>query len=275
MTSDSGLQPSITPLLRWAGSKRRLLPDLLRAVPPTFRRYVEPFAGSACLFFALQPRRALLGDINGDLLDTYATICKSPRAVARAAHGIPCTPRAYYRLRAQNPSDLVAVHRAARFVYLNRHCFNGVYRVNRAGAFNVPRGVRTGRLPPEEVFVQSALALRRAQLKVGDFRDVLGRVREGDFVYLDPPYASGPRPTYGEYSYDSFSDADIPDLNAWLLRLHTIGAVFVLSYAYGRHACLAQEQWFVRRVRTARHVAGFSRHRRGVYEALVSNRPLR
>lgn len=262
------------PLLRWAGSKRRLLPDLLRFVPPAIERYVEPFAGSACLFFALQPKRALLGDINHELIQTYQVLAKHPRQMARLVHGWPDNAQSYYRIRDRDPSTLTRIARAARFVYLNRYCFNGVYRVNRQGQFNVPRGVRTGTLPTAAQFVRCSSSLRNADLFAGDFEGCLHKVGAGDFVYLDPPYATRARSTYGEYAYDAFAQTDLPRLQHLLKRLDRSGATFLLSYAYGRTFGLDVGSWYTKRVSVQRHVAGFAKHRHSVYEVLVSNRPL-
>jgi len=136
------------PLLRWAGSKRRLIPRLRSFWSHRYKRYVEPFMGSACLFFALRPARAILGDINGDLVATYHTIREHPRAVWNALQRIPVGKTSYYATRQLNPNDLSDVNKAARFIFLNRFCFNGLYRTNLQGRFNVPYApARTGSLP--------------------------------------------------------------------------------------------------------------------------------
>jgi len=141
-----------TPFLRWAGSKRRLLPNLLELVPEAYDRYIEPFVGSGCLFFALKPDSAILGDINGALMEVYSTVHKHPRLVSRAVHRIKRTPEQYYMLRDEGPGLLPPIQRVARFIFLNRNCFNGIYRTNKEGKFNVPFGSRTGQLPGESFF---------------------------------------------------------------------------------------------------------------------------
>lgn len=128
------------PVFRWAGSKRQLVPTLIANAPDDFGAYIEPFAGSACLFFALQPERAVLGDFNTALIGAYRVIATAPRAVARALSAMPTDPAFYYELRSRDAALLSRVERAARFIYLNRFSFNGVYRTNLQGGFNVPRG---------------------------------------------------------------------------------------------------------------------------------------
>jgi DNA adenine methylase len=264
----------VSPLLRWAGSKRKLLPLLIKAIPSQFARYIEPFAGSACLFFALKPERAILADLNVDLIRTYSTVRAHPVRVARTVENWDSERVDYYAVRAINPRELNPVIRAARFIFLNRFCFNGVYRTNRQGHFNVPRGRRTGRLPELSQFWRTSILLRRAQLLSMDFEATLSRVRAGDFVYLDPPYAVDERPTHGEYGYGIFTSADLPRLEEMLERIDRSRATFLLSYAYGSARGLKTSRWYSRRISVRRHVAGFASHRHMVYETMISNRPI-
>ncbi|HET9768248.1 MAG TPA: Dam family site-specific DNA-(adenine-N6)-methyltransferase, partial [Thermoanaerobaculia bacterium] len=181
-------------------------------VPPNFDRYLEPFAGSACLFFALRPSEAVLGDLNSDLIETYAVVRDRPAALWGALSKLPDTPSFYYELRDHFRSDASQLQRVARFIYLNRFCFNAVYRTNRAGRFNVPRGRSTGSLPSEREFLACAEVLGSATLFSGDFATLLADARPRDFVYLDPPYFREGRRVYGEYGYGTFSDRDLPRL---------------------------------------------------------------
>lgn len=268
-------QPWVRPFLRWAGSKRKLVATLMRHAPSSFHRYIEPFAGSACLFFALRPAAAVLGDINAELIRAYKTIGRHPRRVARLAGSFPNDARTYYRLRGQSVDVLDDIEGAARFLYLNRYCFNGVYRTNRKGAFNVPRGRQTGALPSESTLYRCSIALRTADLRAGDFETCLADVQQGDFVYLDPPYASVDRPRYGEYGYGSFAKNDLERLLAVLCVLDGRGATFLLSYQDTGQLGRLPKEWHRRRVSIRRHVAGFAQDRRIVREVLVSNQLLR
>lgn len=263
----------LTPIIRWAGSKRKVLPSLIERAPRSFRTYVEPFSGSACLFFALRPKRAVLGDINEELITTYESLRKHPRLVYRELSSKPRTESYYYALRRELPSELPPIARAARFLYLNRFCFNGVFRTNKMGSFNVPFGKRTGDIPPERTFVRASIRLRNVRLRVGDFETCVSHVKRGDFVYLDPPYATGQSRWRGEYGYNSFTKSDLSRLVACLKRIHRKGAYFLLSYADGaeikrRFSSLSCR---ITRLRVRRHVAGFRRHRRLVNELLISN----
>lgn len=261
----------MSPLLRWAGSKRKLVPELLRHIPPTFDRYVEPFSGSACLFFALRPQCAILSDLNEELMETYRVVRAHPKLVYDAVDAMPRTKKFYYSLRDSCGHDLDVVARAARFVYLNRNCFNGVYRTNRKGEFNVPRGKRSGDLPSKSNFLRCAIALRRADLMHGDFADVVARVERGDFVYLDPPYAKRGSRRRGEYGYESFDVPDLERLAKCLRLIDRRGATFLLSYAWCREIRDLASNWHTRTLFVRRHVAGFQKHRGLVREILVSN----
>lgn len=263
---------SLRPVLRWAGSKRQVLPTLASFWRPSFRRYVEPFAGSAALFFRLQPQRALLGDINEDLIATYEVIRSRPDDVHAAVSRIERSEEVYYKVRKQNSSRMGAFGRAVRFVYLNRHCFNGIYRTDSQGHFNVPYGhTRTGVIPPIENFRRAALLLSRARLKSGDFGSILSAVKLGDFVYLDPPYAVGSKRLFREYDRREFSAKDLERLCCHLDSMDRKGAIFVVSYADCREARTLFGKWSLRRIRVRRHVAGFASHRRYAFELLVTN----
>ena len=263
--------PWATPILRWAGSKRKLLTTLLAHVPSQFGRYVEPFAGSACLFFALKPTRAVLGDINSELIHTYRVMRDHPRRLARRIHALPRTSDEYYRIRSVPLQDLDAITRAVHFVYLNRLCFNGVYRTNRSGQFNVPLGAKTGEIPPERSFYRCSIALRGAKCVDTDFEQSCRMVKRDDFVYLDPPYSSSVRPRYGEYGYDSFQPLDLGRLESCLKTLDSVGAQFLLSYADSPEIRGMADKWRITDVSARRHVAGFARHRETVTEVLISN----
>jgi DNA adenine methylase len=262
------------PFLRWAGSKRQLLSALGQYWSDEYERYVEPFAGSCSLFLALAPKRALLADKNEELIHTYDVVRQKWRAVYDGVTALPRDEDTYRRLRAKDPQRLKAVARAVRFVYLNRNCFNGLYRTNRAGVFNVPfSGSGTGALPPASVFATCAELMQAATLRAWDFGTTLRCTSKGDFVYLDPPYAVETRRIFREYGPKQFSQADLGRLSAHLDRLNGRGAVFLLSYADCAAARNQFQEWYIRRIRVRRHIAGFQGARRHAFELLVSNKP--
>lgn len=261
------------PVLRWAGSKRSLLPQLLPHARHARGRYVEPFAGSACLFFAARPHSAVLGDLNGELIETYGVLRQHPRLVARRMHAWPTDADGYYAVRNLAPTQLGPIERAARFIYLNRLCFNGVYRTNRKGQFNVPYGKHTGAPPTEQHLYRCSVALRGADLRSGDFDETTADAGPGDFVYLDPPYTQNPETAYGVYGYGSFDARDLDRMMKTLRRLDRKGATFLFSYALVPG--LADELprgWRYREVAARGRVAASVSSRGARPEILVTNR---
>jgi len=262
------------PFLRWAGSKRKLLPKLTSFWNANYERYVEPFMGSACFFFAVLPRRAILADLNCELVATYVEIRDNPESVWDCLSKFVPSEQTYYRLRRIPPSRLPPAEAAARFLFLNRFCFNGLYRTNLRGEFNVPYApTRTGPLPTKDDLLRYSGCLRSADLRAGDFENTLHRVKKGDFVYLDPPFAVRTRRVFREYGASVFGEEDLARLAKCLGRLDTIGARFVISYADCAEARRLLRPWGLMRVRTHRHIAGFSSNRRHAFELVATNVP--
>jgi len=166
------------------------------------------------------------------------------------------------------------VERAVRFIYLNRNCFNGIYRTNLSGQFNVPfADSRAGEFLTFEEFLISATLLQKAELRACDFGTTLQHARHGDFVYLDPPYAVEARRVFRDYGAKTFTQADVSRLGRHLSRLDERGVHFLVSYADCKESRTLACGWMSRRMRVRRHVAGFAGARRSAYEILISNIP--
>lgn len=260
------------PLLRWAGSKRQIVPILARYWNESFKRYVEPFAGSACLFFHLGPQMALLGDINDELLATYRHVRLRYSEVWGLLRKMRKGEGEYYKIRALNPNRLSPAKRAARFIYLNRYCFNGLYRTNLHGDFNVPYGGHaSGSLPSSEALQRASSLLRRATLINGDFEKVLDRVQRGDFVYMDPPFSVSERRVFKEYDASVFGWKDIIRLRQRMDILAKTGIPFVVSYVQSREAEYLAKGFKVSAVCVRRNISGFLASRSKCQELLISN----
>ncbi len=267
----SGTLGVAEPLLRWAGSKKKLLPVLLTAVPDNAKRYIEPFAGSAVLFLRLGSYDAILGDLNESLIETYRTVKRYPRAVWERASKLGNTPDEYYSIRSIPRDRLNTFDRAAQFIYLNRYCFNGVYRTNRAGQFNVARGKGHLFIPDLDTFKSFAARLKLAELRCSDFEELLAEAGRGDFVYLDPPYALGNKRDRGEYGCDAFREKDEPRLIAALRSADRRGAKVLLSYSPAPNVLQGLKKWRRHDLTVSRNVAGFTAARRVADEVLLSN----
>jgi len=204
-------EPVAAPVVKWVGGKTKLLPELLARMPERFARYYEPFAGGAALFFRVAPERAVLADSNSDLVGLYTCLAGDVAGVIRrlehhrAAH---CEAH-YYATRTRwndREQSWRSADRAATFIYLNKTCFNGLWRVNRSGAFNVPIGRYTDPpiCVPDALRAASAL-LARSTLRCGDYRAAVADARRGDFVYFDPPYDPvAPTANFTSYTSDAF-----------------------------------------------------------------------
>ncbi|MBX3000512.1 MAG: DNA adenine methylase [Caldilineaceae bacterium] len=242
------------PLLKWAGGKSQLLAQLEPYFPQRYDRLIEPFIGGAAVYFHLQPERAILADINPELVNFYRVVRDLPEALmaeidALAAHpSHEYDPEAvYYEIRNRQPVDLPAdridtdgipiadedrLWIAARTLYLNKTGFNGLFRVNSKGYFNVPWG-RRARLPKlydRAEMINAARLLAGAEILLADFGVVLDQARPGDFVYLDPPY----HPVSATASFTSYTRLDFPPaeqerLADWLHTLDQRGVLFLLN----------------------------------------------
>ena len=261
----------MTSILRWAGSKRKLVKELRSLAPPVFGRYLEPFAGSAVLFFELLPSAGVLGDLNPEVIATYSAIRDEPAEVHRYLESIPKTSDAYYKLRAVDPTALTGVQRAARLIFLMKACFNGVYRTNKQGLFNVPLGNKFFALPDRQIIDAASRALSKIELVCGDFADAIDRAASGDFVYLDPPYSDGSR-FRGEYSYNGAFQSDnlerlvnaCDDLTKKEVRV-------LLSFKESEAVVDALAGWSFKRLDVTRSVSGFAHSRRTAREILAYN----
>lgn len=197
--------------LRYPGGKQRQLPGFDHLLPSRTEiadRYVEPFLGGGSVFFSIKPRRALLSDINSELIVLYRGVRRYPEEVWDIFSSLPATKKAYYETRDWRVKNLA--EGAARMLYLNRTCFGGMWRHNADGEFNVGYGGedRRGAVSREDL-LEISKRLRRTSLRCCDFEEIVDACEEGDFIFLDPPYKPGEREMSEQhYSFDSFSFQD-------------------------------------------------------------------
>jgi len=263
--------PGITPILRWAGSKKKLLPHLKAAAPKNFKTYIEPFVGSGVLFLQLNPTAAFLSDINGHLIQAYEMVRAKPRQLWELLISWPKSEGFYYDIRSCQASQLDECTRAARFLYLNRFCFNGVYRTNLNGNFNVSRGKGNLGIPEWEIFAAFAARIATVSLENCDFESSVNRAQKDDFIYLDPPYAELGKRDRGEYGAGTFRSADVSRLLESILRADKRGAKILLSYSADQIDQSIIKGWHVNELTVIRNVSGFAGTRRHAREVLISN----
>lgn len=233
------------PFVKWAGGKTQLLESLLSALPGEFRDYHEPFLGGGAFYFALKAagrtERAFLNDSNADLIDAYVAVRERVDEVIGALRRMEKAYRRtsrqsdfYYSIRSVRPRS--KVRRATRFIFLNKTCYNGLYRVNRRGEFNVPFGRYVNPRVCDEANLRLASnALSGVGLTAVDFKKALSDVRQGDLVYLDPPYFPlSQTANFTGYTAGKFGLAEQEELAAEFERLDRIGAYVMLSNASHR-----------------------------------------
>ena len=222
----------VSPILKWAGGKGQMLDRLTSVIPVRYGKYVEPFFGGGALFFALCPSQAVIADSNPELINLYLAVRDDVEGVIAAAQQWKTDEETFYRVRSLDPSALENTVAAARTLYLNRTCFNGLYRVNRRGEFNVPFGrYKNPRVVDEKNLRRASGALSQAAIVCADYRDVLrAHARPGDFVFLDPPYI--PISKYADfkrYTKEQFREADHRDLAEEVRRLQRVGCTSILT----------------------------------------------
>lgn len=274
MLSEGVKIPNTRSPIRWAGSKAKLVPALSSYWHASgAERYLEAFCGSAAFFFNVEPGVALLNDLNGELVNSLRVFRDHPLLLHSELMDVQNSEEKYYRLRAADVSCLDDFERSVRFFYLNRYCFNGIYRTNLKGGFNVPYGgKKTGAFPGIADWTRASRLLRNVRLSQQDFEVfVEENVRRGDFVYLDPPYAVSNRRIFSQYSENSFGLSDMERLSRLLVRIDSVGARFLVSYAQSPESKMLARDWFIQRQFAQRNVAGFATHRRRALEVFISN----
>lgn len=269
-------EPAAAPIVKWVGGKTRLLPELLARMPAQFNRYYEPFAGGAALFFRVGPTRAVLNDFNRDLVNLYLNVGTKVDDVIRRleVHRKLHNEDHYYAMRTRWNDTSVSwtdLDRAAAFVYLNKTCFNGLWRVNRSGGFNVPMGAYKD--PPicnTDSLRAASHVLARAELRHGHYRDAVKGARAGDFLYFDPPY--DPVTTtanFTGYTAGSFGPDDQRELAELARKLVARGCKVMLSNSDTPFIRSLYKGFRVDRVRCARAINSNAAKRGDVDEVII------
>jgi len=232
------LEEKPKPFVKWVGGKRQLLKqfrDLGLYPPENFdpitNTFFEPFVGGGAVFFDLLPETAYLSDLNNELVVTYNVIKNDVENLIESLKKHKLDKEYFLKIRAQNPEKLSDLNTASRFIYLNRTCFNGMYRVNSKGGFNVPFGKYTNPLICDENNLRKASkALKNVEIKKQDYKEVLKKARKGDFVYFDPPYYPVSKTaSFTSYTSESFLDKEQIELRDTFVELHKRGCFVMLS----------------------------------------------
>lgn len=263
----------IEPFLKWPGGKRWLVSRHSELFPKKYKRYFEPFLGGGAVFFSLLPAQGSLSDSNAELVNAYRCLKASYTEIDRGLTRYQerhCSDF-YYKVREEQPSD--PLKRAIRFLYLNRTCFNGIYRVNLDGVFNVPIGTKTTVSFEKGYLKTVAAALKRVTIRVRDFEDAIDDAKQGDFVYVDPPYTVMHNNNgFVKYNAKLFSWPDQSRLASALKSANARGVLIMLSNA-DHPSVRALYEGFGTPQTLSRHsvLSADSNFRRGATELLITN----
>jgi len=259
----------LVPFLKWAGGKRWLVQRHGDLFPKEYSRYIEPFLGGAAVFFHLRPENALLSDVNIELISTYQAIKSDWQSVIRAlrVHQTRHSKKYYYEVRGTKPRALAT--RAARFLYLNRTCWNGLYRVNLLGKFNVPIGTKTKVLLDSDDFQEVAARLDGVSLESADFESSIDKAVAGDFVFVDPPYTVKHNNNgFLKYNDTIFLWKDQIRLRDALVRADSRGAKFLVTNANHKSVANLYADYERHALARASVISG-PQHGRGSTEELI------
>ena len=280
-------QKHAVPFLRWAGGKRKLMSEILASLPDDFghqgMKFFEPFIGGGALMFELgkfnskyfvEGKNLHIGDSNPDLIATYKVIRDNPKELIAKLRKLEnrISLEDYLNMRALQPEKPIDV--AARFIYLNKTCFNGLWRVNSSGQFNVPYGkLKNPKVLDKENLILCSKRLANSKIKSGDFEAIVKSAEKGDFVYFDPPYLPlSESASFSKYAKEDFSTLDHERLANTIAQLTKRGVKVMLSNSDTKLTrAIFKNDLRLRKVSVARTIAANSRNRTAVDEIIGTN----
>ena len=265
------------PIVKWVGGKRQLMFELLKNMQKSYNRYFEPFIGGGALFFELQPEQAYISDMNEELINLYSVVRDNVYGLIDNLSKHEVSKEYFLEIRNIDRTEKYAefsdVERASRFIYLNRTCFNGMYRVNSQGQFNVPFGhYKNPRIIDENNLLNCSELLKKTEIKCVDFSEILTKVQKGDFVYFDPPYVplneTSSFTSYTKYGFDidmQFKLRDVCD------ELDSMGVKFMLSNSDTKLVNELYANYEIKKVFASRQINANADGRGKITEVLVRN----
>lgn len=258
--------PVTKPILKWAGGKTQMLGELLPRVPKNYGRYIEPFFGGGALFFSLKPENAIISDSNPELINMYLQVAHHVDDVIECLQKYENTSEMFYEVRSFDWQVLPKAEAAARTIYLNKTCFNGLYRVNKNGQFNTPFGkYKNPKICDIDTLRLASKALKKANILCSDYILVLEHYAQpGDFVFLDPPYLPiSENSDFKRYTKEQFYEDDHVELAKMIGTLHERGCYVILTNS--NHPLVHQlyEQYKIEIIQTKRHISCHGDTRQG------------
>ena len=271
------LKSETYPIVKWVGGKRQLMFELLKNMPKEYNRYFEPFIGGGALFFELQPQNAYISDMNEELINLYSVVRDNVYELIEDLSKHEVSKEYFLGIRnidrTEKYAELSDVERASRFIYLKITCFNGMYRVNSHGQFNVPFGhYKNPRIIDENNLLNCSKLLKKTEIKCADFSEILTKVKKGDFVYFDPPYVPlNETSSFTSYTKDGF-DIDMQfKLRDVCDELDSKGVKFMLSNSDTKLVNELYANYEIKKVFASRQINANADGRGKITEVLVRN----
>jgi DNA adenine methylase len=274
------LEKSPKPFLKWAGGKRQLLDEIKANLPERFNCYYEPFLGGGAVFFALEPSHAVINDLNWDVINAYLQIQNHPEELIQSLKKYKNDQKCFYNARSLDRnqkkfSGLSDLKKAARFIYLNRTCYNGLSRVNSRGEFNTPFGRYKNPVICDEDNIRCIsqyLNSGRITISCLDFKEAVKRAKKGDFIYFDPPYdVIDNHASFTSYNRGGFGQEQQKELKEVCVGLDKRGVKFMLSNSYTAFIKQLYSQFSEIEVKASRNINSKGKERGPVSEILVRN----
>jgi len=266
------------PFVKWAGGKRQLIPQMIKYLPKNFNIYIEPFVGGGALFFYILPEKAILIDSNKELVNCFTVIKNNVKELIKLLKNHKNEKNYYYQIRSldRNPecySKLSDVEKASRTIYLNRCCYNGLYRVNSKGQFNVPFGrYRNPNFCDEENLEAVNNVLKNVDILLGSFELCLNFAEEGDFIYFDPPYHPlSQTSSFTSYTKEDFGKESQRKLFNVFKRLDERGCKLLLSNSYNNFILDLYNEYQIILLNAKRAINSNATKRGAIKEVLVLN----
>lgn len=265
------------PFLKWVGGKRQLLVEIKNNMPAKFNNYFEPFVGGGALFFDLELESAIINDYNYELINTYLNVKENPSDLILSLRKHRNESEYYYQIRDldknNNIDNISSLERASRFIYLNKTCFNGLYRVNKKGEFNAAFGkCKNPNICDEETILAASATLKKTKILCGDFQNIKTLIKKEDFVYLDPPYEpisnTSNFVSYTESGFDFEMQIKVKELCDYI---HSIGAYFLVSNSDSNNIRELFKSYTIETVQATRSINSDSTNRGFVNELLIKN----
>lgn len=277
LSDQASASPIVRPFVKWAGGKSQLLSCIHKHIPKRFNRYWEPFIGGGAFFFSLRAEQSVISDTNEELINAYRVVREDVEALIVELSAHHYDRDAYYSVRAwdrlEDFSSVSAVKRAARFIYLNKTCFNGLYRVNSKGFFNVPFGKYSNpKIVDPDNLRRCSEALQSSDIRVGSYLSIEPGVKAGDLVYCDPPYVPiSESSSFTSYTKEGFGVEDQVRLRDMCYRLAERGALVVISNSSTPMVEDLYSGFVIHRVQAARAINSKAANRGSVEELIITS----